>query len=87
MSISTKQALLLNNLIYLDSASGPYPDPLPFTGQTIGDWLDAFDLTLLYDPEGVPLPMTTKVEIRNVLSGGHEGSVLNEDEDPHVLFR
>ncbi len=67
MSISTKQALLLNNLIYLDSASGPYPDPLPFTGQTIKDWLDAFDLTLLYDPEGVPLPMTTKVEIRNVL--------------------
>ena len=78
MSISTKEALLLNNLIYLDPTIGPYPDPREFIGKTIGDWLGAIDLDLLYDPGGVPLPMTTMAERRNVIIAAMRDPFLME---------
>ena len=67
MSISTKQALLLNNLIYLEASEGPFPDPEEYIGRTVKDWIDGMDIDALIDPDGVPLPMTTFSELRKII--------------------
>ena len=46
MALTTEQTLLLNNLMYLESAGGsPFQGANRFEGQTIGEWLDSIDLS------------------------------------------
>lgn len=48
MALTTEQVLLLNNLMYIDSGNGS-PLSRPDSGQTVGEWLNSFDMSQLND--------------------------------------
>jgi len=67
MSLTTEQLLLLNNLMYLEPAEGPYPELEDYAGQRIRDWMGAVDLSGITEPDPDYPGMTTAGEWMNIV--------------------
>lgn len=68
MSVSVKQLLLLNNLMYLDPADGPYPDYAVFEGMKVKDLIDAVDISKIVDEDPEHPRMTSAEEWRKFIT-------------------
>ncbi|MBR3357629.1 MAG: DUF2974 domain-containing protein [Solobacterium sp.] len=67
MSLSVKQLLLLNNLMYLEPEEGPFPDLHSFSGRKVSDWVYSIDILEINDPDPEHPMMTTAAEWRDIV--------------------
>ena len=67
MSFSAEQLILLNNLMYMASAAGPFPELEDYTGKKLGDYIRSISLEQIVDPDPDNLRMTTAQEWRNIV--------------------
>lgn len=76
MTVSVRQTLLLNNLMYMEPSEGPFPDPAAFSGMKVRDWLSAIDIHAVIDPDPDNLSMTTAREWTDIILAAKKDRVL-----------
>ncbi len=77
MPLSTKQYLLLNNIMYLGPEEGPFPKPELFISRSVGEWMRSIDLEKLCDGDPDHLPMTTAEEWKNIIAAVRKDPLLS----------
>ena len=76
MALTTEQALLLNNLMYLEPGeNSPLQRPDSFEGQTVGDWLNSIDTSRIQDA-GDYGSFTTGADWKNIIEAARQDSTL-----------
>ena len=76
MSLTVKQNLLLNNLMYLEPEDGPFPDYSIFAGRKVSDWLNSIDISKIADPDPEHPKMTTADEWRKLIIAARRDAEL-----------